>query len=98
MTDFLAQVPNGFVVAVAAQENAGTNLGDRTVAALKSLGGQVDLRANPTRAHALIGVKGAMPGAALEQSADGAGFVSVGRSADVRTLAAAVSAITLAPK
>ncbi len=98
MTDLLAQVPNGFIVAVAAQENAGANLGDRTAAMLRGIGGQVDPRANPTRAHALIGVKGATPGAALEQSNDGAAFVSVGHNVDERTLAAAVSAVVIERK
>jgi len=98
LTDFLAQVPEGFIVAVAAQEDAGTNLGDRTVALLRAIGGQVDLRENPTRAHALIGVKGAAAGTALEQSNEGAAFVSVGHSADERTLAAAVSSIVIEKK
>ncbi|MEW5718152.1 MAG: interleukin-like EMT inducer domain-containing protein [Chloroflexota bacterium] len=98
MTDFLAQAPNGFIVAVAAQEDAGANLGDRTAAMLRAIGGQIDPRENPTRAHALIGVKGATPGAALEQSNEGAAFVSVGHSADERTLAAAVSTVVIEKK
>jgi hypothetical protein len=62
---------------------------------LRATGSQVDLRENPTRAHALIGVKGAASGAALEQSSDNGAFVAVGHSADERTLAAAVSALTI---
>lgn len=95
MTDFLAQIPDGQIVAVAAQENAGTQLGDRTVALLQSIGAQIDLRRNPRHAHAIIGVKGALPGTALEQSADDGVFISIGRNADDRTLAAAVSVITI---
>ncbi len=95
MTDFIAQIPPGMIVAAASQEDAAANLGDRTVAALRSLGGQVDLRQNAGRSHVLIGVKGALPGSALEQSNEGAAFISVGHNADERTLAAAVSIITI---
>lgn len=98
MTDFLAQVRQGQIVVVAAQEDAGTNLGDRTVAMLQTIGAQVDLRRTPTYAHAIIGVKGAPPGTAIEQSSDGDVFISVGRNADERTLSAAVSTIVIERK
>ncbi len=98
MTAFIEQVPQGMIVAVASQDAVATNLGDRTVAELRSLGGQTDLRQNPTRSHVLIGVKGAPAGSAVEQSVDGTSFISVGHSADTRTLAAAVSAITIEKK
>jgi hypothetical protein len=95
MTDFIAQIPDGMIVVAATQGDAGVNLGDRTAAALKTLGAQVDLREHPDRSHALIGIKGAPAGSALEQSNAGKSFVSVGRSQDERTLAAAVSSITI---
>ncbi len=95
MTDFVAKIPNGYVVAVAAQGDVGTNLGDRTVAGLRSIGAQVDLRGTPNRTHAIIGVKGATPGAAVEQSNQATSFLAVGHSADERTLAAAVSVTTI---
>ena len=98
MTDFLAQAPEGFIVAVAAQENAGTNLGDRTVAMLRALGSQIDLRENPARAHAIIGVKGASTGSALEDSRADAASLAVGHNSDDRMLAAAISLITLEKK
>ncbi|HEX7587966.1 MAG TPA: interleukin-like EMT inducer domain-containing protein [Anaerolineae bacterium] len=98
MTEWLAQIPNGTIVAVASQGDASANLGDRTVAGLGTLGGQIDPRQNPTRSHVLIGVKRAAAGSALEQSNDGTSFVSVGHSPDVRTLAAAVSAVTIEKK
>jgi len=98
MTDFLAQVHDGNVVVVAAQENAGTNLGDRTVAMLRSIGAQIDLRQNPNRSHAIIGVRGAQPGMAIEQSNDGESLVAVGRNSDERTLAAAISMLVLEKK
>lgn len=93
MTDFLAQIPAGDIVIAAAQENAGTNLGDRTVAQLQSLGAQIDLRQTPNFSHALIGIKGAKPGTALEQTRDGDVFLAVGHNPDDRTLAAAVSRV-----
>ena len=95
MTDFLTQIPNGFIVAVASQDEVAANLGDRTVAGLHSLGAQIDMRRSPHRSHALIGVKGAATGSALEQSNAGTAFVSVGHSPDERTLAAAVSSIVI---
>ncbi|MBI5303605.1 MAG: hypothetical protein HY868_15830 [Chloroflexi bacterium] len=97
-TDFIAQIPNGQIVAVVSQDAVAANLGDRAAAAFQLIGGQVDIRANPTRTHALIGVKGAPPGSALEQSQDGASFVSVGRNPDTRTLAAAVSVMVIEKK
>ena len=95
MTDFLSKIPDGMIVAVASQETAAENLGDRTVAGLHSLGGQIDPRQDWGRAYALIGVKGAPSGSAIEQWNDGSSFVSVGHNADERTLAAAVSSITI---
>jgi hypothetical protein len=95
MTDLITQIPSGRIVVVAAQENAGAQLGDRTVAALQTLGAQIDLRATPNRSHTLVGVKGATPGSAIEQSDDGDVMISVGRNVDERTLAAAVSVITI---
>ncbi len=98
LTDFIARVPNGFIVAVASQDDAAANLGDRAASSFQLLGGQIDPRQNPTRTYALIGVKGKSPGSALEDSREGASFVSVGRSQDDRTLAAAVNSIVIEKK
>ncbi len=98
LTDFIAEIPKGFIVAIASQGEVAASLGNLTVEGLRSLGGQVDVRENPGRSHALIGVKGATPGTALEQSRDGTSFISVGHSPDDRTLAAAVSALTVEKK
>lgn len=98
MTDFIAKIPNGFIVAVAAQESAGLNLGDRTVAGLKGLGSKIDLRQTPNRSHALVGVKGAANGTADEESSDDSAFVAIGHSADERSLAAAISVMTIEKK
>ncbi|CAG0956592.1 hypothetical protein ANRL3_00592 [Anaerolineae bacterium] len=98
LTDFIAQNPHGFIVAVASQDDAAANLGDRAARSFQLLGGQIDPRQNPTRTYALIGVKGKSPGSALEDSREGASFVSVGRSQDDRTLAAAVNSIVIEKK
>lgn len=98
MTDFVGQVANGQIVAIASQEEVAGSLGDGTIAALRSIGAQIDIRQNPDRSHALIGVKGAPPGSAIEQSSQGTSFISVGHSPDERTLAAAVSVITIQAK
>ncbi|OGO33451.1 MAG: hypothetical protein A2Z03_10845 [Chloroflexi bacterium RBG_16_56_8] len=98
LTDFIATLPNGFLVAVASQEEVAGNLGDNTVKALRTLGAQMDIRQNPDYSHALIGVKGAERGAALEQAQAGTSFISVGHSPDERTLAAAVSTVIIEKK
>jgi hypothetical protein len=95
MTDFLMQVPAGHIVVIASQGDVAAGLGDRTVEQLRTLGAQIDVRQTAQRAHVVIGVKGAPAGSALEQTDDAAAIVAVGRSLDTRTLAAAVSAITI---
>lgn len=94
MTEMLAQVPDGMIVAVATQGQVGDNLGDRTVAGLYSIGAQADLRSGPQRSQAVIGVKGAARGTALEQTNQGSSFVSVGHMPDDRTLSVALSALS----
>lgn len=93
MTDFIAGIPKGSIVAVAAQEEVAANLGNNTVAALQSIGGAIDIRQNPSHSHAIIGVKGAPTGSAMEVSEDGTSFLSVGHSPDERMLAAAISSV-----
>jgi hypothetical protein len=95
MTDFLAQIPAGRIVIVASQGEVAANLGDRTVEQLRTLGAQIDVRQTAQRAHVIIGVKGARAGSALEQASDASAMIAVGRSLDMRTLAAAVSTITI---
>ncbi len=98
LTDFIAEIPKGYIVAVASQGQVAASLGNLTVDGLRSLGGKVDIRETPKFSHALIGVKGAATGTALEQSKEGTAFISVGRSPDDRTLAAAVSTLTIEKK
>ncbi|MCI0474974.1 MAG: hypothetical protein L0Y55_01890, partial [Anaerolineales bacterium] len=71
------------------------NLGDRTVEQLRTLGAQIDVRQTAQSAHVIVGVKGAAAGSALEQAGTEFASVAVGRGQDTRTLAAAVSALTI---
>lgn len=66
LAGFLDQVPPGYIVAVAAADEASRRLGQEAVAALRSIGAAGDLRDRFRWGHAIIGVKGAPPGTALE--------------------------------
>ena len=66
LADFIAALPEGSVVAVAAADEASMNLGEEAVLALRSIGAAGDLRGKFRWGHAIIGVKGASPGQALE--------------------------------
>jgi hypothetical protein len=93
MAQFIDGLPNGVIVLGAARGEAGVSLNDRAVAALASVGSAVDLRSTPGYGHAFAGVKGAMPGAAAEETgADGA-YLRV--AADRRDLSAAVDWVRL---
>jgi len=58
MAHFIAQIPDGAIVAVAASDEASYRLTEEGVNALKSLGAQVDLRGKFRWAHALLARKG----------------------------------------
>ena len=91
LADFIAAVPEGHTVAVAAADEASMNLGEEAVAALHSIGAIGDLRERFRWSHAIIGVKGAGPGSAIE-ALDGLRPVSVaaGPSVTQPRVAAAV--------
>ena len=59
--------------------DGGGQFTDEGVAALRSIGGQKELQRTLWLAHALIGVKGAPPGSAVEASGPGNVTASVGR-------------------
>jgi hypothetical protein len=90
LADFVAAIPTGRIVVAATKDDASPHLTEAAVRALASLGAAVDLRGQAGRSHALIGVKGAPPGTALEWSGEGNSYLRVGRNADRRPLAAAV--------
>ena len=63
---FIAGIPQGHTVVVAAADEASQSLGEEGVAALRSIGAAGDLRGKFRWSHALIGRKGSEPGSALE--------------------------------
>jgi hypothetical protein len=66
LAEFIAAVPEGVTVAVAAADEASMKLGEEGVAALRSIGATGDLRGKFRWSHAIIGVKGGAPASALE--------------------------------
>jgi hypothetical protein len=62
----LRDVPLGHLVAVAAADEASRLLDQDAVDALRGIGATADLRDRFRWGHAIIGVRGAAPGAALE--------------------------------
>ncbi len=97
MAQFIAQIPEGAIVLVATKDDASRSLTDEAVAALRTLGSQVDLREFPGQFHALIGVKGARPGTALEVVGAPSAYLRLGGYPDFRTLGIALDAIALEP-
>jgi hypothetical protein len=63
---FLEALPRGSIVASAIADEASRLLGQDAVDALQGIGAEVDLRDRFRWGHAIIGVKGAPPGSAIE--------------------------------
>jgi hypothetical protein len=95
LADFVNEIPEGYIVAVAVKEGGAAGLTEAAVQALRSLGAQIDLRGTAHLSHAIIGVKGAEPGSALEASGEGNSYLHVGRNPDDRTLSVAVDYVNL---
>jgi hypothetical protein len=68
LAEFVAETPDGRIVAVAVEDEASLSLTEDAVLALQTIGAEVDLRGMFRWAHVVIGVKGAEPGQALEAS------------------------------
>ena len=105
LAQFVSRIPNGRIVAVAARDTvAGTaamaqNLTVEAIDALRSLGATDDLRGKFRWSHALIGVKGARPGTALEDASETMpAQVVVGIGAMEPNVAAAVEGIKIEPR
>ena len=93
---YLTGIPRGRIVAVATKGDAGANLTPAAVQALAGLGSRAQVPADlQGMAHALIGVQGAVPGAAAEEIQPADAFVRV--AGDFRTLAAAVDWAEIGP-
>jgi hypothetical protein len=91
MAGFLDEVPEGQIVVAALQGDGAVHLTEEAVSALRQIGGQADLRGTSGWSHAIIGVKGAAPGTALEMAGLENGWLRV--APDRRTLAIAVDAL-----
>ena len=83
----------GQIVAVALQGEGRALLNERAVVALYSLGGQVDPRGQAGWSQALIGVKGAAPGTAMESAGAGPADGWLRVAPDRRTLSIAVDRV-----
>src|SRR6185295_17716257 len=62
------RLPTGTIVAVAVRDEASGALTAEAVSALRTLGGRGDIRGRYRVSHLLVGVKGAAPGTAIEES------------------------------
>jgi hypothetical protein len=67
LAEAVDRIPVATIVAVAVKDEASGALTDEAVLALRSLGGQQDIRGRYRVSHLLVGVKGAAPGTAIEQ-------------------------------
>jgi hypothetical protein len=93
LAEFLNELPQGRIVAVATKGPATANLTPAALAALQALGsGAGSLADLQGQSHALVGVKGAAPGSAAEAISPDAYLRVAG---DFRTLAAAVDWVEL---
>jgi hypothetical protein len=63
----IAAAPDGTIAALATYDEGTARLNEAARAALSSLGAATDLKDKPGATYALIGVKGATPGSALER-------------------------------
>lgn len=70
LAEFINDVAEGDIVAVAASDEASMNLTQGAVDALKSIGARVDLRGKFRWSHAIIGVKDAPAGSASERASE----------------------------
>jgi hypothetical protein len=80
----IGSLPPGTIVIAGVKTDGGGQLTADGVAALRSVGGQQDLQRTLWLAHALIGVKSAPAGSAVEASGPGRVTASVGRSRPLR--------------
>ena len=66
LAEFITGIPDGRIVVVAVEDEASLHLTEEAVLALRTIGAREDLRDMFRWEHAIIGVKGAEPGQALE--------------------------------
>jgi hypothetical protein len=76
---FLEDWPAGTIVVAAALDPPPSQLTERVVRALGSIGGRADLRGTAGWSHVLVGVRGARPGEAVEAAGPEAARIVVGK-------------------
>jgi hypothetical protein len=98
LAQFIAQIPEGKVVAVAVRDEASRHLTSEAVEALRSIGALQDLRKKFRWSHAIMGVKGAPPGTAMESAFETRpAELVVGLAATEPNVAAAVDWVQVLP-
>lgn len=99
LADLLNKVPAGYIVAVAVRDEASLNLGQDAIDALAAIGAAIDLRGKFRWGHAVIGIKGAAPGTALEAAGRAEPVqVYVGRNVITDQVGLAVESIQIASR
>jgi hypothetical protein len=94
MADFMASIPEGCIVAVAVRDEASRLLSEEVMQTLRTIGAEGDLRGRFRWGQAIIGVKGAQPGQAMESLATlRPAIVYVGEGTTEPHLAAAFSLV-----
>ena len=83
LADFLAGLPQGTIVVAAVRDEASLGLSREAAGAWQRVGSQLSVQGCFRCAHALIGVSGAPPGAALEAAGPAAQTVQVGAGAPI---------------
>ncbi|MCI0529957.1 MAG: hypothetical protein L0Y56_21140, partial [Nitrospira sp.] len=71
LAEFINDLENGKIVILAVKDDGALSLTVEAIEILKTVGAQEDLRDKPRWSHAVIGIKGAKPGEALEVSSSG---------------------------
>ncbi len=94
---FLATIPEGRPVLVVSKGEAWAHLTPEAIQALNRLGADLSPEALQGRYFALVGVAGAAPGTALQAVDDREAFLRVSLNRDRRTLAGAVSQVSIGP-
>jgi hypothetical protein len=79
MASFISTIPEGRIVIAVTRDEASENLTEDAVHALHSISAAGDLRGRYRWTHAILGVKGAAPGTAMEQMSEDEVSLLVGR-------------------
>ena len=97
MAEFIAQIPDGKIVAVAASDEASYRLTQEGVDALKSLGAKTDLRGKFRWSHALLATKGSPESAREAASETDVSQIISGLGLTEPNIAASIGEIRIEP-